>query len=247
MSDQSQFYNPQLDRMALTGAGFILPRLTTAQRLGLSVGANDAGLQLFDTTAGTIYLWTGTAWTSVGGGGGSRRILATTLTYTGAPGTWANEITPAVTGTLPNPATVLPSGVLQSVEYVSRSLLDHSMFLSCTDPGINWTVQIPVFLKFGCGGAGNMDAMSFIAASFLTSSAGATVSRNLNSTNRVLNSTTTYGAASISSWGFTPFVSLSVSQPLCSDLYYFGAPVVDTLTISSLQLDGTIEVYYLFG
>ena len=83
MSDQSQFYNPRLDRMALTGAGFILPRLTTAQRLGLTVGANDAGLQLFDTTAGAIYLWNGSAWSAVGGGGGGDPILETSRAFSG--------------------------------------------------------------------------------------------------------------------------------------------------------------------
>lgn len=68
MSDQSQFYNPKLDRMALTGVGFILPRLTTAQRLTLSVGANDAGLQLFDTTLQTTFVWTGFLWVDITAG-----------------------------------------------------------------------------------------------------------------------------------------------------------------------------------
>ena len=62
MSDQSQFYNPRPDRMALSGVGFIIPKLTTAQRLALTVGANDAGLQLFDTTLQTTFVWTGVAW-----------------------------------------------------------------------------------------------------------------------------------------------------------------------------------------
>ena len=51
--------------MCCAGSGLQLPRLSTAQRLALSVGTNDAGLQVFDLTGGTVYLWTGTAWTTV--------------------------------------------------------------------------------------------------------------------------------------------------------------------------------------
>jgi len=65
MSSQSYFFNPQDDRMSCAGSGLQLPRLSTAQRLALSVGLNDAGLSVFDLTAGTFYLWTGTAWTTV--------------------------------------------------------------------------------------------------------------------------------------------------------------------------------------
>lgn len=65
MSDQSQFYNPQLDRMALSGVGFIIPRLTTTQRLSVSLSTNDVGIQVYDTTVGGIFFWDGTTWAQV--------------------------------------------------------------------------------------------------------------------------------------------------------------------------------------
>lgn len=46
--------------------GFIMPRLTTAQRtaLGSLLVAGDNGLMLYDTDIKAIYIWNGTAWTS---------------------------------------------------------------------------------------------------------------------------------------------------------------------------------------
>ena len=65
MSSQSYFFNPQDDRMSCAGSGFQLPRLSTAQRLALAVGVNDAGLQVFDTTLLAIFFWDGLAWVRV--------------------------------------------------------------------------------------------------------------------------------------------------------------------------------------
>jgi len=62
MSSQSYFFNPQDDRMSCAGSGLQLPRLSTAQRLALSVGMNDAGLQVFDLTLQSTFVWTGAAW-----------------------------------------------------------------------------------------------------------------------------------------------------------------------------------------
>ena len=69
MSSQSYFFNPQDDRMSCAGSGLQLPRLSSTQRLALTVGMNDAGLQVFDITLLTLFIWTGAAWTSICGGG----------------------------------------------------------------------------------------------------------------------------------------------------------------------------------
>lgn len=82
MSDQSQFYNPRPDRMALTGAGFQWPRLTTSQRTSLSVGVGDAGLTVFDQTLSEPFYWDGTAWVAFGSGGGGGGTYETI--YSGA-------------------------------------------------------------------------------------------------------------------------------------------------------------------
>ena len=44
------------------GDGLGLPKLTTTQRLALSLTTGDAGLMVFDITAATVYTWSGTAW-----------------------------------------------------------------------------------------------------------------------------------------------------------------------------------------
>lgn len=48
--------------------GFLLPRLTTAQRTAIPLTIGDKGLVVFDVTTNNISLWNGTEWvTSVGG------------------------------------------------------------------------------------------------------------------------------------------------------------------------------------
>lgn len=44
------------------GDGLILPKLSSAQRTALVLTTGDAGLEVYDTTAGNIYLWDGTTW-----------------------------------------------------------------------------------------------------------------------------------------------------------------------------------------
>jgi hypothetical protein len=241
MSDQSQFYNPQSDRMALSGSGFILPKLTTAQRLALSVGVNDTGLEVYDTTAGSLYLWTGTAWSAVGGGGGSKRILATTLTYTGTTSTATNQITATVTGTLPNPTTVLSGGTLQSVEYVAQSLVDYNISITFISTGAVNDARIPFTFGFTCGGAGSFQ--SFVQQTISVPSSGTNISTNVN--NRVMNANCVYDAALISVWGFTPSVTMRVGEPNYAFMTGLGS-VSENIIYNSLQLDGTIKVYYLF-
>jgi hypothetical protein len=60
--------------------GWVLPRLSTTQRLALSLTTSDAGLQVFDFTSATIYLWNGTAW------------VAPSVTYT--QGIWTPTFSP---------------------------------------------------------------------------------------------------------------------------------------------------------
>ena len=48
--------------LAAQGDGLILPKLSSADRTALVLGTSDAGLTVFDTTSGSIYAWSGTAW-----------------------------------------------------------------------------------------------------------------------------------------------------------------------------------------
>jgi hypothetical protein len=187
------------------------------------------------------------ALTAPGGGGGgsgsgSRRILAATLTYTGAPGTRTNQISATVTGTLPDPATVLPGGILQSVEYVVQSLVDYNITVSYLSIGSVNDARIPFYFNFGCGGAGGMDTQSVIGLNITTTSTGQTTS----ATNRVFNSNATFDGALISTWGFTPTVTLRVGSANFGLDVNAGSIISQGITYNSLQLDGTIKVYYLF-
>ena len=67
--------------LAAQGDGFILPKLSSTDRLALALTTGDAGLEVYDTTAGNIYVWTGTAW------------LVPSVTYT--QGVWSPTFSPA--------------------------------------------------------------------------------------------------------------------------------------------------------
>ena len=53
--------------LTATDKGFLLPRMTTAQRTAISPSAiTDKGMQVFDTTTNSIWYWDGTTWIAQG-------------------------------------------------------------------------------------------------------------------------------------------------------------------------------------
>jgi trimeric autotransporter adhesin len=46
--------------------GFIMPRLTSANRLAMTLGAADIGLLVYDITAEAVYSWDGSSWSETG-------------------------------------------------------------------------------------------------------------------------------------------------------------------------------------
>lgn len=76
--------------LAAQGDGLILPKLSTTDRLSLSLTTSDAGLMVYDTSAGFIYTWNGVAWTSP------------SATY--SDGLWLAQLIPAVGSITEDPA-----------------------------------------------------------------------------------------------------------------------------------------------
>jgi hypothetical protein len=94
--------------LAAQGDGLILPKVSSADRIALALTTSDAGLQVYDTTAGSIYIWNGTAW------------VAPSVTYT--QGIWTPTFSPT-TGTItlnPANATGLWSRIGNTVTLVGR-------------------------------------------------------------------------------------------------------------------------------
>lgn len=60
--------------LRVTGDGIGFPVLTTAGRLALSLGLPEAGLVVWDSNIGSIFSWTGTAWTTGTGSSYSQGI-----------------------------------------------------------------------------------------------------------------------------------------------------------------------------
>jgi hypothetical protein len=86
MSSQSYIFNPTERTSAAAGDGFSAPRLTTTDRMALSLGVNGKGMMVYDTTLLALYIWNGTAWITLPAAG-----------YT--QGTWSPTFSP-VTGTI---------------------------------------------------------------------------------------------------------------------------------------------------
>jgi hypothetical protein len=111
MSSQSYLFNPTERTLAATGDGFAPPRLTTVGRLALTLGPSDAGMIVYDTTAGAIYVWSGAAW------------VGALVGYT--QGIWSPTFT-ATTGTItlnPANATGLWSRIGNTVTIVGQFLV----------------------------------------------------------------------------------------------------------------------------
>ena len=68
--------------LQLTGDGVEIPKLTTAQRLVLSLGLLDSGITVWDSNLNLIFTWSGTAWVS-----------SSTSSY--SEGTWVASFIPA--------------------------------------------------------------------------------------------------------------------------------------------------------
>ena len=90
------------------GDGFGLPKVSTAQRVALTLTSGNAGMTVFDITVGAIYVWDGAAW------------VGALVGYT--QGIWSPTFT-AATGTITlNPAnsTGLWSRIGNTVTVVGR-------------------------------------------------------------------------------------------------------------------------------
>jgi hypothetical protein len=97
--------------LAAQGDGIILPKLSTTDRLSLSLTTSDAGLMVYDTTDTAVYTWSGTAW------------LGAVVAYT--QGIWSPTFT-ATTGTItldPANATGLWSRIGNTVTIVGQFLV----------------------------------------------------------------------------------------------------------------------------
>ena len=94
--------------LAAQGDGFVLPKLSSTDRIALALTTGDAGLEVYDTTTGSIYVWNGTAW------------ISPSVTYT--QGIWSPAFTPT-TGTItlnPTSATGLWSRIGNTVTIVGH-------------------------------------------------------------------------------------------------------------------------------
>lgn len=66
MSFQAYWFNPSAKILAAEGAGVRIPRMSTTERLALSLGPSDAGTMVFDLGDQTLRVWNGTGWSSGG-------------------------------------------------------------------------------------------------------------------------------------------------------------------------------------
>lgn len=66
--------------------GFIMPRLTSTQRLAMTLTPSDMGLMVYDITNTTVYTWDGTIWSAADGSDG---VSATISTSSGQAGFFA--------------------------------------------------------------------------------------------------------------------------------------------------------------
>lgn len=181
-----------------------------------------------------------------GGGGGSRRILAATLTYTGAIGATPNALVSVPIGSLPNPSTILPGGVLQTVEYECVATVTYTITLRYANIGVDNDYNIPITFTWTSGGTGSLLVTT---ASNISGSIGAGSSTLTESGSYTSFTTASFPASSFASWPSTPPVfTCRLGEPnygLQTNIAGDGS-VARNITYNSLAWTGTVKVYYLF-
>ena len=132
--------------LKVTGDGVEIPKLTTIQRLALSLGSSDSGIMTFDSTIGSMFIWDGTAWDPLVG-------------YT--QGTWTPAFTPA-TGTITlNPANA--SGVWSRIGN-TVTVVGHFIVQSVSSPtGLLSITNLPFSIASGFESAAAITGFGFSA------------------------------------------------------------------------------------
>lgn len=101
------------------GYGFLMPVLTTTQRLALVAPDLTPGLEVYDSTLNQKFYWNGTAWVSLVAGG-ANKILATTIPATaGVSAAGWRQVASASGFSIagwPAPATLSGNGTFRGVE-----------------------------------------------------------------------------------------------------------------------------------
>jgi hypothetical protein len=174
------------------------------------------------------------------GGSGSRRILAATLTYAGnsSADITLNTASCAITGTLPNPSTVLPSGTLQSIQLEFEGSVTYNMnfTVSAVSAFRDFLLQFHYFLYLAFNRVPHESVVNNYSIITPDSTDG-----GLNATNQFQSAFIEIPASQITSWprSLTMYLSgaVQVGNP--------AGPI--TVTWNSLITTGTIKAYYLFA
>ncbi len=179
MSSQSYIFNPTERTSAAAGDGFSAPRLTTTDRLAITLGANGVGMMVYDTTLNNLFIWNGSAWESVpasGDAGANGAVQyndngivtgATNFTYDKATGlvTGVRYLSSTSTGALPAFAVSAGNGFYNSgVNQIGASTNGVNAFI--IDANQNLLVGAPSgtfhrILKLAATGAPIMDWVNY--------------------------------------------------------------------------------------
>lgn len=134
--DKKYYHNIDLDSNELK-AGRVY-NLTTTQRTGLSLNTTHKGYIVYDTTALSLFIWNGTAWTTAAGGSGTvSSVAALTLGTTGTDlsSTVVNgSTTPVITLNVPT-ASATNRGVLSSADWTNFNTAYTNRITSLTTTG----------------------------------------------------------------------------------------------------------------
>lgn len=122
MSSQAYIFNPTERTSAAAGDGFSAPRLTSTDRLALSLGVNGKGMMVYDTTLLALYLWNGTAWVAFPASGYSQGVWSPAF----LPATGTITLDPAnatgIWSRIGNTVTVVGNFKVQSISSPTGSL-----------------------------------------------------------------------------------------------------------------------------
>jgi hypothetical protein len=227
--NSAQWFNPTSDRLEAGGSGIIPSRLSSAQRLALSLTTADAGLTNYDVDAKCVWQWNGSAWVDPV----NQRIDVRAY---GAKGDASNNDTAAVV------LAIAAAAASRQIVYFPPGYT--FLLNSRTGPGTSDLISVPSGVRFQIDGTltgSTGQTVSFVAVGDFQAFGTGFINIGQGVDNRFFQ--VQKGFVRFSGLRFAGFAT--TSTPACIVCIDPGSGTLDNLIIENCHAEAYVQYLYL--